>query len=83
MSKTAKATSSRPKIIRAAILSASLLAFVPLFGQIRPGDTVAASSVNSTAAVTSSALPQGSSIQRTAPTTQQSVPQTHARTRGS
>ena len=82
MSKTTKRTSSRLKIIRAAILSASLLSFVPLYSQIRPDQTVVEAE---TPAVISPVSVPSASIQpqTTAPSTQQRVPQSHARTRGS
>jgi hypothetical protein len=86
MSKPAKKTTTRMKIVRATILSASLLGFVPLFTQIRAD---AAATAASTQAAASASLPQVSAPLSTTQTqrqpttsTQRTVP-THARTRGS
>jgi hypothetical protein len=88
MTKTKRANNPRLKVIRAAILSASLLSFLPLFTQIRPNDATASPTVTASAMETPSSLPQvsssGYSGQSQASSTQrQTTTQTHARTRGS
>jgi hypothetical protein len=87
MTKTKRANNTRLKIIRAAILSASLLSFLPLFTQIRP-DSVSTPTVTASIEETSSTLPQVSTSTYSEPTqtpstTQQTTTQTNARTRGS
>jgi hypothetical protein len=88
MTKTKRANNPRLKIIRAAILSVSLLSFLPLFTQIRPNGAVASPSVTASAVETSSTLPPVSTSSysgqsQATSTTQQTTTQTHARTRGS
>jgi hypothetical protein len=88
MTTTKRANNIRLKIIRAAILSASLLSFLPLFTQIRPNDAVAAPTVTASVGETSGTLPQVSTSGYSEPTqtpstTQQTTTQAHARTRGS
>lgn len=85
MSKPAKANSSRLKIIRAAVLSLSLLGFVPLFTQIRADE--AAVSASTPSVISASPAPASattsSRTQSQASSSSQRTTVTHARTRGS
>jgi hypothetical protein len=91
MSKSKKPTSNRLKLIRATVLSVSLLGFVPVFTQIRNDQAVTTDSTAPSATVselTTAGSTVGSSITGQTTTSSQSATSsqssvTRTRTRGS
>jgi hypothetical protein len=84
MSKARKRATTRQKLIRGAIVSASLLAFVPVFNQMQVDATPTVSVAEVAPAITqtqvsSTTTDAGSSTR----TTTQQVTRSHTRTRGS